>query len=141
METAHVVGIPEIDAQHSRLFQLCEELQERLGLHRVEPGDIEAVRTELVEYFIEHFRTEEALMDAYEYPQAAEHRNRHVYLIGRLTSAFVPDLAADRHVALDLVLALNSWFKHHVKTEDDALARYVRARQDALGVEVVGTKL
>ena len=82
------LGIPEIDEQHKKLFEIGERLNFLIENHTASDNQIELVKimVELKEFAGYHFYTEEKLMDECKYQKRAEHKKQHKELIDNLFS-------------------------------------------------------
>lgn len=108
------VGLPVIDAQHKRLFDLAESFAGQ--------GDqIRVMKTlaELCDYAKVHLREEEAMLAAIGYSGLAEHKRHHARFRRMLNElledarGMTLDEIADRVEAL-----INGWFCHHITKVD-----------------------
>lgn len=72
---AYRVGIPEIDEQHMRFFEIANTIRDPMPASDAEMPH--RVLTELEEYVAFHFRTEEDYFDRSGYPDAKEHILEH----------------------------------------------------------------
>jgi hemerythrin len=110
------VGIPSIDAQHQRLFDLVNELFD--GVKHVNHSVIERVLGELVEYTVSHFAFEEKLLADNGYPEEKEHLAKHRKLVESV-SAFVKEFeSGESMVDFRLLNFLRSWLAGHILGED-----------------------
>ncbi|HUX40232.1 MAG TPA: hemerythrin domain-containing protein [Rectinemataceae bacterium] len=115
------VGVPELDAQHRGLFALLDALVAEIN----DPGacgdigpSIEALRPVVVE----HFRTEEALMEKADYEGLAFQRERHAAFLLELDEWARRVACGDRHAARDLGDFLADWLIRHTLGIDRAYA-------------------
>jgi hemerythrin len=121
------VGDPEIDGQHRELFAQADRLSAamRSGDSSAEvPAQIDA----LVEYCRDHFRREEALMQALAYPFQSLHKGGHRTFERQLKaiqekSALKGSTAL---LALQLSALMRGWLIDHIGTEDLKLAAFAR---------------
>jgi hemerythrin-like metal-binding protein len=110
-------GHPVIDAQHRRLFGLCNILIDML-IHHARPSDIEMEISGLIEHISEHFWTEEGVLAATRHPLSLEHREQHVVLLAR-TKNLMQQYARSELVARDLVRHIAyDVIAGHILTED-----------------------
>lgn len=120
------VGLPSIDAQHRRIFDLAASF-------RGEGNQIRIMKTlaTLCDYANTHLREEEAMLQAIAYPALAEHKRQHTHFRQMLRDllddahSLTLDQIADRAEAL-----INDWFFQHILTVD---ADYVPAVKAAAG--------
>lgn len=121
-------GIPQIDAQHRRLFEVFNAAA-RARAEGVDAARADALIDELIAYAQEHFREESELMARW--PIDPGRKTMHLRAHARF-SAFLAearDLAAEQpgDAVLDLLAFLAQWLLHHVAGVDTQLAREVRA--------------
>ena len=117
------VGLPIIDEQHRRLFDLAASF-------RGEGDQIRVMNTlaTLCDYANTHLREEEALLQAMAYPGFAEHKQHHARFRQMLrelledSRSMTLDQIADRVEAL-----INGWFYQHILKYD---LDYVPAAKD-----------
>ncbi len=113
-------GLPEIDDQHRRLFELAASF-------RGEGDQIRVMKTlaMLADYANTHLRDEEAMLAAIGYPGLEAHKALH-----RQFRAMLRELVGQsRQMSLDSIAErieelINGWFYHHILTVD---AEYVAA--------------
>jgi hemerythrin len=72
-------GVPEIDTQHRRLVERAAEIRQRL----VAGQGCQDLVGRFADELIEHFRTEEEILDRHHFPHVHEHRGRHDELMAR----------------------------------------------------------
>jgi len=119
------VGLPLIDDQHRRLFELAASFE----------GDGDQIRVmktlaTLMDYIKTHLWEEEELMAACGYPKLAEHRQTHAefrrMLLNLLENARTLSLDA---IAEEVRFLINGWFFRHIRVVDQDYVPYVRAYQ------------
>ena len=130
MTTLHS-GIASIDEHHTRMFELLEGLLSSIASRNVALDDLLKAKEVGLQYLTEHFAEEESLMAKSAYPNAAEHRGKHLKFVSRMLSLF--DDPADFSTsdvlssAFNVAMALNSWLRHHVDQDDAQLMAHVQA--------------
>ena len=125
---AYSVGIPEIDQQHQKFFAASHRLYEKILDREAEQGVAEAIHF-MRHYAAIHFKSEEAFMREYAYPDLAAHQVLHAAFFSRLDD-LAADLAhfgpsqdlADR--ALDLT---QDWLVDHITDEDVLYALHAKS--------------
>lgn len=124
------IGIDDIDAQHRELFRRLDRLLEASAA-RTTATEVGAMLDFLGDYVREHFATEEKLMDALEYPAAAEHRAEHVEFARELVGLRARH-AEEGGTAL-LVIKVTSratqWLRDHIYRTDKQLGLYAAERR------------
>ena len=135
------LGIPVIDNQHRRLVGLCNSLYlaliDRQELSRVgnAPWQIalsDAIRS-TVDYVQTHFRDEEKILTAIEYPELAHHKAQHQYFTAKIMELLTGFHDADVQEAIDLLRFLYNWILEHIAVEDKkyvpAVSAYLQNRR------------
>jgi hemerythrin len=115
------IGVPLIDEQHKRFFDLAASLNSGMNEIRV----MKTLVT-LSDYIRSHLREEEALMAAVSYPRLREHRQLHAQfrqMLGDLLER-ARKMSMDE-IADEVRLLINGWFYQHIITEDFAYAPYL----------------
>lgn len=127
------LGIPVIDMQHKELFSRLDELVESTMKNNGAATMGEMV-TFLEHYALEHFATEEALMEKTAYPELAEHRLMHQEFKKEL--AFIQhelnDTTSDHHIVTNLIGYLCDWLIGHVLEVDQHMGEYLQRFGDNL---------
>jgi len=122
---ALATGHGEIDAQHRKLIDIANRLNEAMQRGGGRPA-IGAALEELVRYTTFHFEFEEKLMKNANDPQAAQHRGEHRKLVG---DVLAQKARFDRGDALssELLSFLRDWLVNHIVKTDKVLARKLSA--------------
>src|SRR4029077_1259800 len=90
----HLVGQPEIDSQHKRLFQLADQLHAAMTTGKGKDVMLKTLG-DLIDYTKRHFAAEEALMQRSKYPSYAEHKVFHDKLTAQVVQ-FLTEFAAGK---------------------------------------------
>ena len=115
------LGLPQIDAQHRRFFELAASFN----------GDFDQVRVMktlaiLSDYIRTHFREEEELMAACNYPGLEAHCRLHARFRHMLADLFARAGKMSRvEIAEEVKYLINGWFYNHIVTTDFEYAPYV----------------
>jgi hemerythrin-like metal-binding protein len=121
------IGYGDIDAQHKRLVELVNELDDamRAGKGRDVVGH---VLTELVNYTVFHFSFEEKLMDQYGIASSAAHKAEHKKLVADVGAFKTKFDAGSAAVTTELMSFLRNWLSAHILKTDKALAKDLLAK-------------
>lgn len=127
------IGLPVIDAQHKRLFQLIKELNEALdaGLRLV---NVERLLEGLDQYKTRHFQLEEKYMKDSHYPGLEEQQEAHKYFTDRFNdlgeelsrTGITPDIMKI------IKVELSEWLKRHVTGLDLQFGKYYQEQKNQL---------
>lgn len=115
-------GLPMIDAQHRQLFELAASFAGN--------GDQIRVMKSLVmlcDYVKNHFRDEESMLEAVDYPDLLAHRQQHKAFRGMLLRL----LDGARHLSLDEIAGeveylIFGWFYNHILEVDLAYVPWIK---------------
>jgi len=133
--TALELGHPEIDAQHRRMVEIFNLLQEAVYARRVTLRE-DLLLDELVRVADENFRTEEALMEAHSELtlQFDAHRKAHVILLHELVALRDGLFARHAHVNLRALNILKKWLFGHMSQADRELLHITQLAPQARSV-------
>lgn len=125
------LGIPAVDADHKRLFELLYQVR-FLEFAGDDLQGIEQALSELLLYTQTHFRREERLMELGGYPDLERHRRIHEKFTDRVASLmarFRSDPSSFR--MRRFAELLSNWLVDHVLGEDIRLKPYVAHLREA----------
>lgn len=115
------IGIPLIDEQHKRFFDLAASLSNNLD-------EVRVIKTLAIlsDYIRVHLRDEEAMMAAAHYPGLMEHSRLHAEFRHMLAALLgrARQMSLDR-IAEEVKYLVNGWFYNHIATVDCEYAPYV----------------
>ncbi|RDE22538.1 hypothetical protein DV711_08060 [Motiliproteus coralliicola] len=119
------LGITEIDQQHSRFVGYINDTWDAL-----ERGDSREeflhILNNLLDYAMEHFSLEEALMREFNYPDYESHKGTHTVTSADLFEFDLRLLAGDEAEARAFLEFLTDWLKNHILGTDAKLAAYLK---------------
>lgn len=118
------VKIIEIDAQHRRLFEIYNNLVNAMyqGVGMKELGN---ALTELLDYSVMHFMTEEGYMEKYGYPELDVHKNAHKEFRERFYKVHKEFHEGKPVLTAEVVDYLRDWIKGHVLNVDQRYSKYL----------------
>ncbi len=110
-------GLEAIDQQHRHLVDLVNQLH---GAMRRRAGKTVLATTleELAHYTVQHFETEEQLMEASGYADLDGHRNLHAKLVDQVLDFQKRFDSGDATVSMDLMTFLRDWLLDHIDKVD-----------------------
>jgi hemerythrin len=119
-------GIDDIDEQHKKMFETIFSLNNE----NLSGGKKTEILNNLRDYVLEHFETEEAYMQKYEYPYYKQHKALHERFTtdyNNLLLKLLEELSLDS-MKLYFVDLLNSWLMAHYRDADVKLALFLREK-------------
>ncbi|MBR0575990.1 hemerythrin family protein [Proteiniclasticum sp. BAD-10] len=119
------VGIPLIDEQHEKLFEIAARAYSLLKNEFLEDkfDMMTAIIHELQDYTVFHFETEENYMEEIGYRKLFSHKVMHAEFVKKIYSVDFEAMDDDQegHILaiLEMVVA---WIEHHILTKDTLYA-------------------
>jgi hemerythrin-like metal-binding protein len=110
-------GIEEIDAQHRKLIELINGLNEAM-LARQGKEALGAVLAGLREYVQYHFRYEESLLERHGYGKLAEQASAHADYVKKLEEFEAKREGGELGLSVRVLDFLMEWIKGHIMGED-----------------------
>lgn len=125
-DDSYRTGNIDVDTQHQHLFEMVNDLHDAIMSGKSKEASVPTL-IKLAKYTFDHFRSEEDLMVTVNYPGMASHRRKHEDLNKRVKE-LVEKYRADKCVlTITLSNFLADWLRHHIKEDDMALVKYVKA--------------
>jgi methyl-accepting chemotaxis protein len=118
------IGVPSIDAQHKRLFELANNLHIAMTVGKGRDVLKQSLE-DLVNYTVTHFQAEEQLMRRSGYPGLAGHAAMHDALTGKVRDFAAQFGAGGVSVSLELMQFLRDWLYQHILKSDKQYVPYV----------------
>lgn len=124
---AFSIGLQEVDEQHQVLVGLLNELGEAVVEHHGS-AKCRDVLDRLAEYTRVHFTVEESLMRLLNYPEFADHKQRHEELITQVIELQHKLDAGQASISFELLHFLKMWLTKHISESDMRFGRFAVAR-------------
>ncbi len=115
---------PLIDEQHQVMITMINHLHTCITEPAQRP-DFSARLELLCNYAMEHFATEEQLMQQQHYPHLARHQAQHVLLTQQAYALNQRFLGGDLPLDSSVSEALREWFMDHIQGEDRELGLFL----------------
>ena len=131
-----IIGVPEIDEEHRRLFELISETDAAL---KNDQGSIDRAMmliNELKQYAGNHFSHEEAYMQKIHDPELKRQKTEHAVFLEKVNSydyAAVTQETA-RGIMLELLEYLSRWLVGHILGSDIMIGHFKAAEKPAVPV-------
>ena len=122
------INVAELDMQHERLFRTVAELERALDMGSADTIINETLR-KVVSHTIEHFATEEALMQEHGFPGLAAHCHEHSMLAQKLTEFNLSNMAGRPGIPAALLEFLQTWLREHVLKSDKRYGDFLDTRR------------
>lgn len=117
------VKVSEIDAQHKKLVELINSLHESMKQRKASEA-LGGIIENLINYAIEHFRTEEKYFDQFGYLKASQHKREHKDFANKV-AAFKKDFDNGKMMlSMDIMDFLKDWLLNHIKKTDMAYSDF-----------------
>jgi len=123
----YVVNISEIDSQHKNLVGIVNELHDAMIIGKGQDV-LGKVLTELVDYTLYHFATEEKYFDLYGYPEAELHKKQHKELVEQVAAIYEKFKSGERILTLDVMNFLRDWLHDHIVGSDKLFGPYLNSK-------------
>lgn len=117
-------GIEAIDDQHKKIIEYINELES--ALRDGNPTVVGSIIENMVDYTINHFSFEEALMEQADYEHLKEHKLVHEAFTQEMLE-FRKRFAAGEDVGRELLTELLEWLITHIKRSDHDYIPAVKA--------------
>lgn len=121
----HLTGIDLIDEQHRVLFRMILEFREA-HFGNESPGLLIERASQLYQYALVHFETEEGLIEAYAPTFLEGHRAAHQRVAEMIRNAVVEYKRSGNTIPSSLFDRLDDYCQHHVNGADVEVLRRVR---------------
>ena len=124
-------GDPDLDAQHLRILQALQRLEESLcGPFPL--ATLGARLAQLEDMVLEHFRDEEARLEAAGYPLLVPHRAEHEVLVERCHQIMGTYTGPDSPPLASMPEAFVAIFQQHIQDVDADYAAWLERERAAL---------
>lgn len=122
------VGVGVLDEDHKRLVRMVNDLYD--GLQAGHGRDmLGRILDELVTYTKVHFAREEKLFGETAYPAAAQHKQEHDALAGRVIDVQKKYAAgANAILTIDVLQFLKNWLVNHIQGSDQKYRPHLNAK-------------
>ena len=126
MKEEYYTGIPQIHAEHKRLFEIAESAYE-LRRNEFIPDKYDNIRDlleELREYTKEHFKHEEEYMESIQYKKMFTQKIEHQAFIDKLDEIDLDDIDENSDQMIDDILEfLTNWLVEHILHTDKQIGQ------------------
>ena len=121
------VNVSEIDKQHKKLIGLVNVIYDAMSVGKGREV-LGPVLTELVNYTVYHFTTEELLFQQYGYPDYEKHKKIHDDLTARTKKLKETFDTGNKIITIDVMLFLSDWLNVHILNEDKKYGPFLNSK-------------
>ncbi len=126
MKEEYYTGIPQIDEEHKKLFEIAESAYE-LRRNEFIPDKYDNIRDilmELRDYTKEHFKHEEEYMESINYKKMFSQKTQHQAFIDKLDEIDLDDIDENSDQMIDDILEfLTNWLVEHILHTDKQIGQ------------------
>lgn len=121
------VEIQRFDSQHKTLFDIINRLHDAMmaGQGRTVLGK---TFDDLLNYTRTHFAAEEAVLQAYGYPELEKQRVEHTGFCETLAKYKAQFDSGATALSVNIMQLLQDWLKHHITVEDRKYSAFLKAK-------------
>lgn len=115
-----LIGIPEIDEEHRKLFGLINEAADLLSVTPLAPANVQKILSELNSYVATHFAHEEAYMAEINDPELPQQQREHKAFSKRISEFRSQEITMENSNALlnEILSFLVRWLYRHILSSD-----------------------
>lgn len=121
------VNIENLDGQHKQLIKLINRLN-RVAANTAEHEETAKILDELIQYTINHFKTEEELFQKFNYPEYDNHKREHEQFASKVRDFEKSFSNNSARVELSLLQFLKDWLVNHIMKADKRYAKFLNEK-------------
>jgi hemerythrin len=111
------VKVTEIDEQHKKLILLINNLYDAM-MQGKGKDVLGSILSELANYTVTHFGTEEKYFDKFNYENTLPHKLEHKKFVEKVTEFKTKFDSGNATITIDLMNFLKDWLVNHIKGTD-----------------------
>ncbi len=127
----YALGIPEIDRQHGKLFEIGTKVYDLALLNDSYDhyDEIMGVLQELLDYTEYHFNYEEELMKTHNYDGIEQQHKDHSFYVLKIKSISSKDIDENQQkTTIEIVDFLSDWISSHILLSDRNYATFFKEK-------------
>jgi hemerythrin len=121
------VNIKQIDDQHKKLVELLNSFHDAMKLGKGKEL-MESTLSELLNYTIYHFSTEETLFKTHGYPEAIKHKKEHDALTAQALDLKERYSRGDLFLSNETMMFLKNWLNNHIIVTDRKYTAFLNGK-------------
>ena len=121
-----LIGVPEIDDEHKRLFELIGEVDDAVKANADSFATAMALLNELKQYAVNHFAHEEAYMEEINDPELPRQKKEHSAFVEKVNAYRFSDITEEsaKELILELLEYLTKWLMSHILGSDILIGQF-----------------
>lgn len=119
------VGIASIDKQHQSLFDALNEFYNGLNQQKSSQDALRDLLVKLKDYTVYHFRTEEQLMQRYQFPGFELHKKEHDSFVAKINEIEERMQAGKLVISIEMTNMLKEWIENHIAKIDKQYSNFL----------------
>jgi hemerythrin len=123
---SYSVKVTAMDNQHKKLFELVNELHNAMSVGHGKDKAGEILKR-LIDYTVNHFGSEEKLMESHHFPGLVAHRAEHKALTDKVLAFKKEFDAGTSNVTPQLMTFLQQWLRNHIQSVDKQYGEFLSA--------------
>lgn len=128
-DESYETHVNEIDEQHKTLVSILNKLHE--AMHQGKGKEILGnVFTELLNYTVYHFQTEEGFMKKLHFPDSVNHIKEHKKLTDTALTLNEKFNAGEAMITSEVLMFLKNWLTNHILVSDKKLGAYLLSNKE-----------
>lgn len=134
-----LIGIPEIDEEHKKLFELIADTDRLLSTARESVSDAMLLLNELKHYAASHFAHEEAYMEQINDPELERQKKEHAAFTAKINSYSFTDVTEEnaRTILHELLEYLAKWLICHILGSDILIGQIKSSPKTKTGTSAI----
>ncbi len=125
----YLTGDLQVDQEHQQLFAIVNSLHNAI-LEEEDYPALQKIFNHMATHTVEHFQTEERLMQAKGYPGFDRHKQAHDALLTKVEDLIQQLEEQDLPPSVKLTEFLTEWLAHHIKGEDQKMIRFFQRQAE-----------
>lgn len=126
-------GIKSVDSQHQQLFQIINDLIGAIHDTNSSKEVLNKAIQKMTEYAEFHFKHEEEIFRAYQYPSADDHHQKHELFKKTVQDLFEKNQTQEMMKTAVLAI-LKDWWLKHILVEDMTYAPFIKSKGEKIGL-------
>ena len=118
------VNITEIDNQHKKLIELINNLHAAIITGKGKEV-LSQILSDLVDYTLTHFATEEKYFDQFDYPESEIHKKQHIDIVEQVAALTKKYELGEKVLTIDVMNFLRDWLQNHIIDSDKKFGPYL----------------